>query len=89
MRVIVFPGRPGREHGASKLVKCSIYSNTLKINVIEYGEVPLSSKSLEHDYFNLIHSLTDFVFVFTQAIEIEKSAGQFDKIIGIGKFSSL
>ena len=42
----------------------------------------LSSKSLEHEYFNLIHSLTDFVFVFIQAIEIEKSASQLYKIIG-------
>ena len=73
-RVIVFPGRPGMGCGVSKLVKCSTYSNTLKINVIELGKVPLSSKSLEHDYFNLIHSLTDFVFVFIQVIEIEKSA---------------
>ena len=44
--------------------------------------MPLSSKSLEHKYFNLIHSLTDSVFVFIQAIEIEKLAGRFYKIIG-------
>ena len=44
--------------------------------------MPLSSKSLEHKYFNLIHSFTDFVFVFIQAIEIEKLAGQFYNIIG-------
>ena len=30
-----FPGRPGRGHGASKLVKCSTYSDTLKMNVFE------------------------------------------------------
>ena len=65
----------------SKLVKCLTYSNTLIFNVIELGEMPLSSKSLEHEYFNLIHSLTDFVFVFIQAIEIEKLAGRFYKII--------
>ena len=41
----------------------------------------MSSKSLEHKYFNLIHSFIDFVFVFIQVIEIEKSAGQFYKII--------
>ena len=34
-RIIVFPGRPGRGHGASRLVKCSTYSDTLKINVFE------------------------------------------------------
>ena len=44
--------------------------------------MPLSSKSLEHEYFNLIHSLTDFVFVFIKVIKIEKSASQFYKIIG-------
>ena len=42
--------------------------------------MPLSGKSLKHEYFNLVHSFTDFVFVFIQAIEIEKSAGQFYKI---------
>ena len=65
----------------SKLMKCSTYSNTLKIKVIEQGKVPLSSKSLEHKYFNLIHSSTDFSFVFIQAIKIEKLTSRFYKIV--------
>ena len=33
--------------------------------------MPFSRKCLGHGYFNLIHSFTDFVFVFIQVIEIE------------------
>ena len=44
--------------------------------------MPLSSKSLEHEYFNLIYSSTGFFFAFIQVIEIEKLASQFYKIIG-------
>ena len=43
--------------------------------------MPLSSKSLERKYFNLIYSSTGFFFAFMQVIVIEKSAGQFYKII--------
>ena len=54
----MFPGRPGWGCGASTLVKHSTYSDTLKINVFEEGKVPLSSKSLEHEYlFNLTFTI--------------------------------
>ena len=60
-------GRPGRGRGVSKLVKCSTYSDTVKMNVFEKGEVPLSSKSLEHEY---LLTFTIHVHVTNFGVEI-------------------